>query len=658
MSAKSKKKIAPQATKPASETKTVSYSNPKIFTISDRKQVFIIGLIAFLVYILSVNNGYNLDDNIVTKDHPFVSKGIAGIPEILTNPYYNIGGYRFDYRPIPQITFAIEQSLFGQNPAISHFVSVVLYALLCVWLFLVLRFIFPQLPRAFLWLGMILFVVHPLHSEVVNNLKSRDEILSLAFGLGFLWMAVSDFRTPGFKFKACAFLFLLLAMMAKVSILPLILFFPLYVLFYRKSDWYRPALWVMPALYVFFWLGYFVVVNGIIFPTERTLTFTEMPLPADPTISDKLGVIVPTIFFYVKMMLAPWPLCSYYGYNTMPFTEWKAIVVLAFLLLSVLLFFRGVKDRRMYALIPAWFIASGFLFYNLGYYYTGIVSERAAFIMSIPGSLGVVMLVGALVQRKDISLVAPSKPTMYIVYGIALVFGAISFMRVFDWKDPVTLYAKDLKHYPNSGHLNFLQGVNYDIKAKEAKDPQLERGYIDTAFFHFNRTLVLEPDRPVSLTYVGRYFMDYYSNLDTAHTLLSRAWSIREGGETAYELGRAKSFLGRWDEALPILEKAIELDTSIYWTWYFLAQAYYEAGRLEDAFQANENLSDLPEMAEYYHLNAGNFYYRSGRVEESMPWFVKAVENGTRDPRLLQEMRAFYGARGERAVLQWLEGLE
>jgi protein O-mannosyl-transferase len=659
MAAKSKIKSTPRANAPSAARQEVTPLSLKQIFASEKVYILVLALVAFLLYILSVNNGYNLDDELVTKDHPFVSKGVAGIPDILTSPWLSKGDYVLDYRPIAQITYAIERSVFGESPAISHFINVLLYALLCMVMYMVLRYIFPGVQRELIWLGSLLFSVHPLHSEIVNSLKSRDELFSLMFGLGFLYMAVHIYRSRQYRVSnlVMVFLLILLSLMSKQSSLPLIVFFAFYVFYYEKGKWTRPAVWGLPFAYLMFWLVYLILVNKVFFPIQRTFTYTEFPLPDNATIVDHLNIIIPSIFFYVKMMIWPYPLSSFYGYNTLPPEVYKTIVVLLFVIVSLWLFFTGFKERRFWPLIIAWFVIPGGMYYNIFIQNPGIVSERAAFIMSIPGSLGIVMLFGLILQRKDISVTCPSKLTTFLIYGLTAIFGLISFFRIGDWKDPVTLYAKDLTHYPNSAHLNFLQGVNYDIRAKEAKAVILERKYIDTAYFHFNRVLSLQPDRPIALTYVGRYFIDYYDNLDSAHTLLSRAWGIRERGETAYELGRVKTFLGRWDEALPILEQATVLDTTIYWAWYFLAQAYYEQGDLNKALAANENLKEIQEMAEYYHLNAGNFYYRSGEVDMAIPWLRKAVENGTRDPRLLQELSSYYAAKGDKAALQWLKNL-
>ena len=45
--------------------------------------------LAFLVYANTIGNGYNMDDELVTRKHKFTSRGISAIPEKFTNPYYS-----------------------------------------------------------------------------------------------------------------------------------------------------------------------------------------------------------------------------------------------------------------------------------------------------------------------------------------------------------------------------------------------------------------------------------------------------------------------------------------------------------------------------------------------------------------------------------------
>ncbi len=153
---------------------------------------FAVFVFSFLIYANTIPNRYNLDDELVTSvspsmQHRLTSKGIAAIPEIFSEPYYKDNqGYAYEYRPVVLATFAIEHSLFGDNPHLSHLINVLLYALLCVLLFITLSRLFKEYHPWLALLTTLFFAAHPIHTEVVASIKNRDEILSLMGGIGSL----------------------------------------------------------------------------------------------------------------------------------------------------------------------------------------------------------------------------------------------------------------------------------------------------------------------------------------------------------------------------------------------------------------------------------------------------------------------------------------
>jgi hypothetical protein len=139
-------------------------------------------LISFLFYGNSISNGYSLDDELVTstdrKAHQNVEKGIAGIKSIFTSNYAIDGKQNYEYRPIVTLSYAIEKSIFGESTNrvhISHFINIALYAVCGILLFQLLQVLFQQQASLFSGLVVCLFLIHPLHSEVVNNLKNSPE---------------------------------------------------------------------------------------------------------------------------------------------------------------------------------------------------------------------------------------------------------------------------------------------------------------------------------------------------------------------------------------------------------------------------------------------------------------------------------------------------
>ena len=180
------------------EVNSVLAAKPSIFSFSYKIKYIILCLVCFVFYANSIPDKYALDDNIAILRNNYVQMGFSGIPKILTNDSYasfytNMGGEPSNqwsggrYRPLSEIIFAIEQQFFGDSNMLSyfrHFVNILAYMACVVAIFyflekFLLRKIIGGSDIAFL--AAFLFAIHPLHTEVVANIKSLDEILSVLF---------------------------------------------------------------------------------------------------------------------------------------------------------------------------------------------------------------------------------------------------------------------------------------------------------------------------------------------------------------------------------------------------------------------------------------------------------------------------------------------
>src|ERR1700739_3795740 len=165
---------------------------------SDNKKTFLFFFIlSLLFYGNSIKNDFSFDDSYVTvtnhaangqklKPNNFLAaRSIKGIPKIWRSRYGHGDGTAYDSRPVVLSLFAIEYSIFGQSPHINHFISIILYSLIVFFLFQLLKLCLHQYPykEPFALVCSVLFLAHPLHTEVVNNIKCADELLTLLFGL-------------------------------------------------------------------------------------------------------------------------------------------------------------------------------------------------------------------------------------------------------------------------------------------------------------------------------------------------------------------------------------------------------------------------------------------------------------------------------------------
>jgi tetratricopeptide (TPR) repeat protein len=199
---------------------------------------WIIFVFAILLYANTIPNDYNMDDELVTINHRNTSRGLTAIPDILSQYYYeDVMGYKYEYRPVVHISFAIEHELLGESPHISHAINVLLYAITCLLLFIFLKNLFPQNLKLLAWIATLLFVFHPIHTEVVASIKNRDEILALLFALcsGIIFLKAIDEKKYWLIFPSV--LLFVIGCYSKITIIPLSLIFPISLLLFRKIKW-------------------------------------------------------------------------------------------------------------------------------------------------------------------------------------------------------------------------------------------------------------------------------------------------------------------------------------------------------------------------------------------------------------------------------------
>ena len=219
--------------------------------------------VAFGLYAAALRFGYVLDDQMVFWQNAYVQKGFAGIRDIFG--YDSFMGYFQKrenlllleggrYRPLSLATFAMEVGVFGKDhPGISHFINILLYGLTGVLLYRILLGLFP-IKEGGRWyfsvafIAALLFVLHPLHSEAVANIKGRDEILALLCSLGALYATLKYFDTNRAGWLWGSGLLLLLGLFSKENALTFLAVIPLTVWFFTKMPVSRIVSASLPLL--------------------------------------------------------------------------------------------------------------------------------------------------------------------------------------------------------------------------------------------------------------------------------------------------------------------------------------------------------------------------------------------------------------------------
>lgn len=195
------------------------------------KEYLLLLIVPIIVYGASLSNGYNLDDELVI-DNRFIGDDLSVIPEIFTENYFTGGEVDFGYRPVVVLSFFLETHFFGVNPTTSHVINLLLYVLLGLCLYHLSLSLSDS--RWVSLVAVLLFLVHPLHVEVVASAKNREELLS------FLFMSMAALSALRYVSKG-NYLWLLgvavcgiLAVLSKKSALPGLLMIPPAIILFRS----------------------------------------------------------------------------------------------------------------------------------------------------------------------------------------------------------------------------------------------------------------------------------------------------------------------------------------------------------------------------------------------------------------------------------------
>src|SRR5690349_4576817 len=151
----------------------------------------LLAAVACLLYAPTWLHGFAGDDWWVIVTNQWTRQGVSALPDIVSHSLY-FGAIPLNgglYRPFAGLYYVLVGALGGISPMPYHIATTLLYGLNVALLFL----FFVRLTGRSVLLPIIatlLFVVHPIHTEVVNNIKSADEMLCLGALLasGLFWL--------------------------------------------------------------------------------------------------------------------------------------------------------------------------------------------------------------------------------------------------------------------------------------------------------------------------------------------------------------------------------------------------------------------------------------------------------------------------------------
>ena len=597
--------------------------------------------LAFLLYANTLGHQYVLDDPLAIGGNEYVKQGFGGIPKLLGHHYRagteGANASALLYRPLSLITFAAEWSLAPGSASFGHFMNVTWYALTAALLFAALRHAFHGYHWLWAAAATLLFTVHPLHTEVVANIKSRDEILNVFFSLAALYAWARWLEQPAPRWLMTALGAYFLALLSKESAVTFLPVFPLVGWYFfgknvRESAGHALLFAAPVALFL-------LLRAGVLAQTADNFVVSEMdnPIVEARGFGERAATSFMVLWKYLQLLVFPHSLLSDYSYrhlSVVGWGNWQALAGLAAYGGLIVLAVRGLPRRQVAAFSAAAFLCAAVLYSQLFLVIGTLFGERLMYMPSLWFCTGAALLVWRLsgfnlkpdLLTTDLPPVQKVLPSMALLAVAVIFFALATVSRNPDWKTNIALFTADSAKAPNSVRLHngigselygqftndknltaaqkeeLLKTIEQHARAAIAIKPNpvsylnlgnaaIARNQYAAAISQYEEALRLAPQYGIARINIGRTYQGWgreegkiNHNLPRAAELFEKAMEYgMKDAATYLDLGTAYGMMGQNEKAIVQFEQAAALEPENKTVWRNLSIAYRAVGNVAKA---------------------------------------------------------------------------
>lgn len=629
---------------------------PQKHFLSNKWAALIFLIVSFVLYGNTMGNKYCLDDAIVITQNKFTQQGLKGIDDIFANESFTgffgeskalVSGAR--YRPLSIATFAIEKQFFGERPAISHFINIVLYFLTGLLLFLVLQQIIPLDDKqkiGIAFISTLLFLFHPVHTEVVANIKGRDEIMALLLSLVSVYYILQFYRENKISKLVIAAASFFLALLSKenaffvIVLLPLFLYTAGYKTFGKIFKAYP---YLIGAAVV-----YFIIRQGV---TGDLVTVQSDELMNNSflhaSISEKYATIMFTLGVYLKLLVFPHPLTyDYYPYH-IPLMDWGSGLVWLSFFLHLALVFAAIyyfRKKIIVSIAIAFYLIPLAPVSNILFPIGVFMNERFLYISSI----GFTIIAGyyafkAYELRKMKTFIMVILPVLFILMG----FKTIDRNKA--WYNDYTLFTTDVKTSVNSAKSNCSAGGMLMESTDTIIDNTRKQQILRQSVGYLQKAVSVHPKYIDAWLLLGNAYFKMGNQFDSTIVCYTNILNINPQHQlTIKNLLAVNEHIADMDKKLQILEMVLKYDPANYLANYKMGQLYgKEKGDLDRSIQYLTKASEIDPSKQDAFIDLGVAYGLKKDFAKSASVLEKAVSINPNDPNVLMNLGLSYQFMGD-----------
>lgn len=570
----------------------------------------VLSLFGIGLYLNTLKHGFVLDDGLVTTVNAYVKKGFGGLWDIFTHSYRAGASISTDsdymYRPLSVMMFAKEWSFYPNQAWIHHLFNILFYGISLFVLFITLKKLFGTNNRLVLIGACLIFASHPIHTEVVANIKSRDEIMSFLFGMLSLWglLKAHEGSKRGWWLSGVSFF---LALLSKEGAVTFLLIIPLSLYFFTN---YKPFLksWLLLVVFALWYVLRYSIMGALNYvpdPNDNQLVQLDL--------LHRWASAFPVLLHYIKLLTWPHPLSWDYSFRQFENVGWENITSIVSLFFHLFLLGFAIwkfKEKKFIAFCILAYLISMFLYSNMVILIGTLMGERLAYQSSIWYCLFLAYGVHW-ISKKYLSATL-SNTFFYSVIGLLVTtYSIMTFQRSKVWASSYTLFLNDIRHAPNSFRTHqAIADESLQLFLKKYQNPQ------------------------DSVLYISQAQNEYIAS-----------GNVRKTFGNQVGLGNTYLFQKNYQKAIDAFLSAKEIKNNTV-IRERLTTTYYQFGRAEA--QVNNNLIKAKELLLKAHeldstrsdilTDLGMAIGLNRQVEEAIPFFEKAFNLKPEDETIINNL--------------------
>jgi len=547
--------------------------------------VLLIIILGFVVYGNSLKGEFIWDDLNLVKNNTYI-RSWSNIPKVFTS---HIGAgtlteekYIF-YRPLQMLTYMFDYSIWELNVIGYHLTGIILHIFVALAIFWFINILYDN--KILSTIAALFFVIHPVHTMVVNEISARAELLYLLFLLLTFIFYIKSLRSKNiisYIFMLTAYSLSLLSKEASL-ILPALLL--LYHYTFKEKIKAKEFVSILCVIGAYLILRTNVMGSAVISGVHNVTLFERLP-----------GTFV-AITNYIRLLFLPFGLHKGYGHPLFKLSNPQAISGLAILVFLLFYIFKTRKTDKIIFFSISWFLISLVPVSNI-YTLNAYMSENWLYLPSIGFFVvvanGLCQVLTVLNKKHLAHKLAPG--TIIILTILIAFYSYLTIKQNNYWREPIRFYERTLKYTPKDSRiLNNLGNIYKDKKEYEK------------AIDLYKQAIAID----------GRYIGTYYN------------------------LANIYRDIEQYEKAIPLYKKIIEISPDRADAHNALGVMYIRLGRVEDSLEPFKKAVEIEPKNAIAHKNLAVVYFNLGQFDLAIKHCDKAIELGYIDREIIELLKPY-----------------